>query len=142
MSATPDKLFALHLTQREEARRRRYFLLEVDRASEPNERENVTTQSSIIRKLITFGMGHRKPQEYHKKRFNIPTFRCLIVTTSAKRVENMMTLLARLGKDMGLPVNLFYFTHFAALKADADDALAHKWLTHGRREIREITLLE
>jgi hypothetical protein len=140
MSATPDKLFALRLAWREPGKDHRYFLLEADRATEPNERNEVTKNSSIMRKLITYGTGYQ--QRYHKERFNIPVFRCLIVTTSEKRVENMMALVPRLGKEMRIPVNLFYFSHFGAYKQDADDIFKHHWRTWERARIIEKTLLD
>jgi len=80
------------------------YLLEIDRSTEDNPR--------ILREKIIPGLAYIKTEAY-EERFGHRSGRWLVVTTSEKRLENMLRQ-ARRGKAKGL----FYFTTYDQVRVD------------------------
>lgn len=72
----------------------------------------------------------------HTKHFGFQEFRVLFVTTSAKRVENMIEVNKRFNEGAGSP--LLLFTNVRALR-DVTDILKHPWV-NGRGE--QVSLMD
>ena len=89
----PDGCFMLHLPNR-----RLNYLLEIDRGTEDNPR--------FLREKIIPGMAYLKSKAY-RERFGTQRGRWLVVTTSDKRLRNMLNQ-ARRGEARGL----FYYTTY------------------------------
>jgi len=104
IGVTPDKVFGLHYLDRTEGRNKAYFFLEADRGTmpiSPRSREPKALQkSSILRKLLAYRETHR--QGIHTRRFGMKNFRVVTVTTSAKRVANMVEVAKQLDGLQGI----------------------------------------
>ena len=115
----PDYAFSLYLP---EARRRAFFLVEIDCGTMPVTRRDLR-QSSIMRKLQAYqAMWKSKAHQTH---FGWRNFRVLFVTTSQERVENMIACANAQALTKGSPVFLYSGNH--ALY-NLDDILNYEWL--------------
>ena len=116
----PDHVFSLGFP---EAGRRANFLVEIDRATMPVERSDIT-QSSIMRKFLAYGAMWRS--KLHTTSFGWRNFRVLVVTSNGERAKNMLAVLRHHTGGKGSP--LFWFADLAALKADNfPKAISRDW---------------
>lgn len=114
----PDYAFSLYLPK---AKRRAFFLVEIDRGTMPVERERLH-QSSILRKLLAYqAFWQSKRQQQH---FGWRNFRVLFVTTSTERVKHMLAAVDTHTAIKGSP--LFWFADKQTLYA-SPDILAQDW---------------
>lgn len=113
----PDYAFSLYLT---ELKCRAFFLVEIDRGTMPIERSNLR-QTSILRKLLAYQSIWQSKQ--HQQHFGWRNFRVLFVTTSAERVENMITSMNKHAHTRQSPI--FLFTDKQSLYTG--DMLAYEW---------------
>ena len=97
----PDYAFSLHLPK---AKRRAYFLVEIDRGTMPVERFDLK-QTSILRKILAYQTLWQS--KAHHAQFGWRNFRVLFVSTSAERVENMIASMNANALTKDSP--LFYF---------------------------------
>ena len=114
----PDYVFSLGFPA---AGRRANFLVEIDRATMPVERSDIT-QSSMLRKFLAYGAVWRS--KLHTQSFGWRNFRVLIVTSNPERSQNMREALQRLVGGKGSP--LFWFTDRDALIKC--NTLEHVWI--------------
>lgn len=115
----PDYAFSLHLRQ---ARRKAFFLVEIDRGTMPVERFDLK-QTSILRKFLAYQtLWNAKTHHAH---FGWRNFRVLFVTTSAERVENMIA--SSHGNTLTRGTPLFLFAHKGSLY-EKEDLLAQPFL--------------
>lgn len=128
LAVVPDLVFGLDFLAE---RKRKYFLLEADRATMPVMRSNLA-QTSVYRKLLTYlaggGMGNA-----FGKHLGIGNFRVLFVTTSAERARTMIEALKAATNGAGS--RQFLFADSAALRS-ADEFLAMPWTTGKGEQIR------
>ena len=103
----PDYAFSLHIKR---AKRKAFFLVEIDRGTMPVERFDLK-QTSILRKLLAYQTLWKS--NVHNSHFGWRNFRVLFVTTSAERAENMITSMNAHALTKGTP--LFLFTDKSAL---------------------------
>lgn len=87
---SPDSLFALEYSDREDGKNRYYIFLETDQGTEtvvPNARKlkskSFFSDSSILKKLVIYAAIFNS--QSHKERFRFNRFRVLFVTTTPKR---------------------------------------------------------
>ena len=99
LGLVPDQVFALEATDQPAGRNRAFFFLEADRATMPVMRQNVH-QTSFYRKLLAYEATWR--QGIHRSRFGFHRFRVLTVTSSPKRVENLVAACQSLQGAQGL----------------------------------------
>lgn len=119
----PDYVFSLSLTKE---KRQAFFMVEVDRGTMPVARRDLR-QTSILRKLLAYQALWQSKQ--HQQHFGWCNFRVLFVTTSAERVENMISAANKNPATKGSP--LFLFTDKHSLYAHGD-VLTHEWSdSHG-----------
>lgn len=97
----PDYAFSLHLPK---AKRKAFFLVEIDRGTMPIERYDLK-QTSILRKLLAYQTLWKS--KAHSTRFGWQNFRVLFVTTSTERVENMIASSNAHALTKGSPLFLF-----------------------------------
>jgi hypothetical protein len=136
VGVTPDQYFALQDESRPSGRQRWHFFCEADRGGEPNSRSTFNRQTSIVKKLIIYGEIYKR--KVHKEKLNINSFRVLIVTTSEKRIDNMIEVLKEASEKHNFRRNIFMFTDYASIQSEPD-VFALKWI-NGDRE--KITLLD
>ena len=108
----PDYAFSLHLPK---AKRRVYFLVEIDRGTMPVERFDLK-QTSILRKFLAYQTLWQS--KAHNAHFGWRNFRVLFVTTSQERVENMITSMNANALTKNSP--LFYFADKQSLYEKGD----------------------
>ncbi len=113
----PDYAFSLDFTK---ARRRAFFLAEVDRGTMPVERRDLR-QTSILRKLLAY-QGLWKTR-LHQRHFGWRNFRVLVITTSKERADTMRTAMSRHAALKASP--LFLFADKAGLYDS--DILSYPW---------------
>ena len=117
-SVVPDGLFALSFADRTAS----YFLLEIDRGTIPIVR-NTLDHRSIARKLATYYEGWRIGR--HVEQFGVKQMRVLMLTSSAARMNNMLSVVDDLTGGRGS--GFFVFSHAGLLEcANPLDAL---WTT-------------
>ena len=121
VSVIPDAVFGLDFTVE---RRRKYFLLEADRATMPIVRPDLN-QTSFTRKLVAYLAGGGKSNAFGAH-FGIGNFRVLTVTTSAERMATMIDALKELTGGAGS--QQFLFVDRTALR-DCSDLLSLVWTT-------------
>jgi hypothetical protein len=123
----PDYAFALHL---KEAKRKAFFLVEVDRGTMPIERRDIR-QTSIVRKLVGYHSFWKQKQ--FEGAFGWKNFRVLFVTPSAERVGNMIAASEKNMLTRGSP--LFLFNDEDTLYS-VGDLLARDWRDSNNNEQR------
>jgi len=97
----PDYAFSLNLAK---AKRRAFFLVEIDRGTMPVERFDLK-QTSILRKLLAYQTLWNA--KLHKNHFGWRNFRVLFMTTNSERVENMISSMNADALTKGSPLFLF-----------------------------------
>ena len=105
-----------------EARRRAFFLVEIDCGTMPVARRDLR-QSSIMRKLHAYQTMWKS--KTHNVHFGWRNFRVLFVTTSQERVENMIAATNAQALTKGSPLFLYSDKHSLY---NLDDTLDYKWL--------------
>ena len=115
----PDYAFSLYLPK---ARRRAFFLVEIDCGTMPVARRDLR-QSSILRKLQAYQTMWKS--KAHQTHFGWRNFRVLFVTTSQERVENMIAATNAQALTKGSPLFLYSDKHSLY---NLDDTLDYKWL--------------
>ncbi len=116
----PDQVFALEFADHPPGRNRAFYFLEADRATMPVVRQNLS-QTSFFRKLLAYQATWI--QGLHRSRFGFPRFRVITVTSSLRRVENLVAACQNLERGHGL--FLFADRHSLA----QIDPLAYNWKT-------------
>lgn len=101
-SVVPDGLFALSFSDGTAS----YFLLEIDRGTIPLKRHSLDHRS-ITRKLATYYEGWRAGR--HVEQFGVKQLRVLVLTSSAARMRNMLSLVDDLTDGRGS--GFFVFGH-------------------------------
>jgi hypothetical protein len=131
-SVVPDGLFGLLFPDETAA----YFVLEVDRGTIPLIRTDVAGtpawRKSITYKLATYWEGWKAGQ--HAKQFGVKQVRVAMVTSSAERVRNMLSVVDEITEGKGS--NFFLFIDRETLTAS--NPLEVGWTT-GKREIIRLT---
>lgn len=131
-SVVPDGLFGLLFPDETAA----YFVLEVDRGTIPLVRTDVAGtpawRKSITYKLATYWEGWKAGQ--HAKQFGVKQVRVAMVTSSAERVRNMLSLVDEITE--GRESNFFLFTDRATLAVS--NPLDVEWTT-GKGELVRLT---
>ncbi len=129
-SVVPDGLFALIFPDDTDA----YFLLEVDRGTIPQNRTDTegsaAWRKNIRYKLATYYDGWKAGR--HVEQFGVKQVRVLMVTTSSKRVENMLAAVDEITEGRGS--NFFLFTDQAQLATS--DPLSVEWISGKRQRIK------
>lgn len=131
-TVVPDGLFALAFPDDTAA----YFLLEIDRGTIPLNRTDTegtaAWRKNIRYKLATYYDGWKA--QHHVEQFGVKQVRVLMVTNSAKRVENMLGVLDEITEGRGS--NFFLFIDRETLCAS--DPLQAEWTTGKGETIRLI----
>jgi hypothetical protein len=131
-SVVPDGLFGLLFPDDTAG----YFVLEVDRGTIPLLRTDVpgtpAWRKSIAYKLLTYWEGWKAQQ--HVTQFGVKQVRVAMVTNSAERVKNMVSVVDKLTEGRG--TNFFLFVDIDTLKAS--DPLSVEWTT-GKGELVRLT---
>jgi len=110
LGVVPDRVFALEFQDQNGESQRAYFFLEADRGTMPVTRSNLS-QTSFRRKLLAYEATW--VQNLHR-RFGFHRFRVLTVTTSAVRVNSLVTACSQLKSGHGL----FLFADRTILEKD------------------------
>jgi DNA-binding transcriptional ArsR family regulator len=131
-TVVPDGLFGLAFLDETAA----YFMLEIDRGTIPNTRTDTEGtadwRKNIRYKLATYYEGWKAHRQVEQ--FGIKQLRVLMVTSSAKRVENMLAVLDEVTE--GRCSNFFLFVDRQTLAAS--NPLDVEWTT-GRGELVKLT---
>ena len=101
IGVVPDRLLTLVLPDRSRAN----FALELDRGTMDIKSKQLRGKSSFRRKLL--GYWHLWEEDIHTARWGFKAFRVLTVTTSEKRIENMIAAQKEIVGDHGSKVFLF-----------------------------------
>lgn len=129
-SVVPDGLFGLLFPDETAA----YFVLEVDRGTIPLIRTDVAGtpawRKSITYKLATYWEGWKAGQ--HEKQFGVKQVRVAMVTSSAERVCNMLSVVGEITEGRGS--NFFLFIDREKLVAS--DPLGVEWTTGKGQSVR------
>jgi hypothetical protein len=130
-SVVPDGLFGLRFPDETAA----YFLLEVDRGTIPICRTDTAGSSAwrknIAYKLATYYEGWKAEQ--HVKQFGVKQLRVAMVTTSAARIKNMLSVVDQITEGRG--TNFFVFIDEETLRTG--NPLGAEWVT-GKGETRSM----
>ena len=118
LGIVPDQVFALEFMGQPPGRNRAFFFLEADRSTMPVTRQNLK-QTSFYRKLLAYEATWT--QGLHRSRFGFHRFRILTVTSSLRRVENIVACCQNLERGHGL----FLFADRDSLAQT--DPLAYDW---------------
>ena len=102
ISIVPDFVFGLRNTKTE---KEKFFFLEIDNATMPVSRKDVM-QTSFMRKVQSY--IDTLDQDTPKRRFSIPGFQVLTVTTSEKRIASIQKAIARVSEH-NFSANTFLF---------------------------------
>src|SRR5436853_4704049 len=100
-AVVPDALFGLRCNEKDS-----YFMLEVDRGEMPVERYRNAQRTYFAKKMRTYYEANRQKRQVYD--LGLDHFRVLTVTTTAKRVERMLTGLHAITNGRGS--NMFLFT--------------------------------
>jgi hypothetical protein len=119
INLNPDFVFGLDLPT---IRKRYYFYVECDRATEPVHRAT-KDQSSVASKLAGYLAGRHAG--LHTTRYGIGNLRFLITTTTRARIDTMLTALAAIAK--GADTSMFFFAENDSLRT-ANHILDVPWL--------------
>jgi hypothetical protein len=133
VGVTTDYFFRLVFHQEPKPHNFATFPFEADRATETNDTER-ETDVYLYRKMLAYYFTYLL--DIHTELFGFKEFRVPILTTSPKRVENLIEVNKRLNNGEGS--DLFLFTDRLSLCA-SPRVLEHKWI-NGRGE--EVTLLD
>ena len=87
LGIVPDKVFALHFSDRPPGRDIAYFFLEADRATMPVVRSTIR-RTSFFQKMLAYYETWR--QQLHTTLFDFHRFRVLTVTTTPLRARNIL----------------------------------------------------
>ena len=120
LGVIPDDVFVLEYSAGEQTRQRVLFFLESDRSTMPVERRDLR-KTSFRRKLLAYEATWLR--KIHQTRFFCNRFRVLTITTSARRVKNLVESCSSLKHGLGL----FLFIDLSTLKSQ--DALTAPWRT-------------
>ena len=126
-SVIPDGLFGLLFPDQTAV----YFLLEIDRGSMPVVRSNFD-RSSYNRKLLIYWEAWKK--KIHAEQFGVSQFRVLTITSSNKRIDNMLTAVDVITQGKGS--NVFVFCDQSQLSSVSP--LNATWISGKRQRIRLI----
>jgi Replication-relaxation len=124
----PDALFGLRYNDEEES----YFMLEIDRGEMPIERYRNLNRTYFAKKMLTYYEANR--QQRHRHDLGIDNFRVLTVTTTAERVDKMLSALQTMTEGNGS--NIFLFVDESKLAAPGNP-LTVDWVT-GKGELVRI----
>ncbi len=127
LSVDPDELFGLRFLATEEES---YFALERDRGEMPVERYSRKDQTYFAKKMVIYYEANRAGE--HLREFGIPNFRVATVTTTARRVEQMIEALKEMTGGRGS--NMFLFIDDASLAQN--NPLEALWTTGKGERIR------
>jgi hypothetical protein len=130
---TPDDVFRLIFHNELGPFNFANFFPEADRATEPND-SDTPKEWYLCRKMLAYYFTYMLG--IHTELFGFQEFRVPILTTSPKRVENLIEVNKRFNNDKGS--KLFLFTDRGALCA-SPRVLEHQWI-NGRGE--PVTLLD
>jgi Replication-relaxation len=122
-SVIPDGLFGLVFPDETAS----YFFLEVDRGTMPVVRSNFD-KTSYRRKLLVYWEVWKK--KLHDEQFGISQIRLLTITDSAKRVDNMLSVVDEITAGKGS--KFFLFADLRAMKNSSP--LGVRWRTGKRAE--------
>jgi hypothetical protein len=125
LGIVPDQVFALEFIGQPPGRNRAFFFLEADRSTMPVTRQNLK-QTSFYRKLLAYEATWT--QGLHRSRFGFHRFRIITVTSSLRRVENIVASCQNLERGHGL----FLFADRDSLAQT--DPLAYDWKSGRPRE--------
>ena len=106
-SIVPDALFGLRVNDERE----QFFMLEIDRGEMPVERYRNMQRTYFAKKMATYHEASRQKRHVHD--LGIPNFRVLTVTTTPRRVDQMLVALRAMTGGRGS--NMFLFTDAARL---------------------------
>jgi hypothetical protein len=98
----PDKVFGLEHADG----RRRYYFLEMDRGTMPVARSDIR-RTSLLRKFLSYDATFR--DKLHRSLYGLPGFQVLTVTTSEKRVDHCIDILAEV-TEASVTAKRFLFT--------------------------------
>lgn len=121
VSVIPDAAFGLDFTPE---RKRKYFLVEADRATMPIMRADLG-QTSYYRKLIAYLAGGGKGNAFGAH-LGVGNFRVLTVTTSRERTTTMLDALKELTRGVGS--SQFLFVDKLTL-SESVDLLSLEWVS-------------
>jgi hypothetical protein len=133
VGVTTDYFFRLVFHQEPKPHNFATFPFEADRATEPHTTETVR-EDYLYRKMLAYYFTYML--SIHTELFGFKEFRVPFLTTSPKRVENLIEVNKRFNNGEGS--ELFIFTDRASLCA-SPHVLEHMWI-NGRGE--EVTLLD
>jgi hypothetical protein len=133
VGVSPDYTFRLIFHHEPKPHNFATFFPEADRATEPNDTDT-SREVYVYGKMLAYYFTYM--QGIHTKLFGFKTFRVPILTTSAKRVENLIVVNKRFNNGEGS--ELFLFTDLTSLRA-TPHVLEHEWV-NGRGE--RVTLLD
>jgi hypothetical protein len=129
-TVVPDGLFALTFPDDTAS----YFILEVDRGTIPINRTDTegtaAWRKNIRYKLATYYDGWKAGR--HVDQFGVKQVRVITITSSAKRVENMLATIDEITEGRGS--NFFLFADRAQL--EMSDVLDTLWITGKRERVR------
>lgn len=97
----PDALFGLRFNDEEES----YFMLEIDRGEMPVERYRNLNRTYFAKKMLTYYEANRQQRHVHD--LGIEHFRVVTVTTTAERIDKMLSALRTITDGRGS--NMFLF---------------------------------
>jgi hypothetical protein len=120
----PDAVFGLRFSDDEES----YFMLEIDRGEMPIERYSDLYRTYFAKKLLTYYEASRQQRFIHD--LGIGNFRVATVTTTLKRVDQMLEALNRITEGRGS--SIFLFTDEGTLVAS--NPLDLEWMS-GKGEL-------
>ena len=124
----PDALFGLRFHDEEES----YFMLEIDRGEMPIDRQKGLHSTYFAKKMLTYYEANQ--QRRHVCDLGLENFRVATVTTTAKRVDKMLTALRTITDSRGS--SMFLFTDETQLTAA--NPLEVKWIS-GKGEFVRLT---
>ena len=119
----PDGLFGLEYG-RNGQRTYRFFALEVDRATMPVKRSDLS-QSSFLRKILAY--RQLVMQGAHRMHLGIPNLFVLTVTTNASHMASIMKLVEELAPEQRSKLFLFKSIAGKATPDTADHMLSEPW---------------
>ena len=119
LSVIPDRVFGLDFTSE---RKRKYFILEADRATMPVVRSSLQ-QTSMVRKFLAYAAGGA-PNNAFGSQLGVGSFRVLTVSTSPERNQHMLDALQQATRGS----RQFLFADRGAIDT-APDLLLLQWLT-------------
>lgn len=123
----PDAFFGLEYSQND-TKTYRFFALEVDRATMPIRRSNLS-QTSFLRKILAY--RHIVAENVHKTHLGIPNLFVLTVTTNGTHLVRLMKLVADLSVEKQSKLFLFKAMANGSPLESAAPLLSKPWLRAG-----------